>query len=197
MKIKYSKVTVQPTEEPVSLDEAKAHCRVSGTGDDVYLTTLIKVARILCESYSGLSFLTQTRVIKLDAFPCSGLPIEIPYGPVQSVEEFTYIDSDEVTQTLVEDTDFVVDSHSDLTKLVAEDSWPGTFNKPNAVSIETICGYATAADVPEQIKQAILMQIGSMYENRQDEIYGTISMITMNSRMLLDTVKVYWNAEQD
>lgn len=196
-----SKVITQPTSEPVTLDEAKTHLRVDGDDEDTYITSLIKVARIMCEAYSGLSFLTQTREIKLDYFPCAR-SIEIPNGPVQSVDDFVYVDSDGNSVAMVDGTDYRVDLHSDIARVQAVSSWPTNVwptpgDQFNSVSIAYTAGYTNDDHdpLPEVIKQAILMQVGSLYENRQDEVVGSMGhMINVNSQMLLDTVKVYHNA---
>lgn len=192
--IVYSKVITQPATEPVTLTEAKAHLRVDGTDDDTYITTLIKVARQLCEAYSGLSFITQEREIKLDRFPC-GRTIELPQGPVQSIDDFVYLDADGNSQPLTVDTDYLVDLSGGRVQYV--DSWPYTDGQFNAVTITYTAGYANDEHdpVPEVIKQAMLMQIGSLYENRQDEVIGTTAhLINWTSQALLDTIKVYYNA---
>ena len=88
--IVYSKVTSQPGVEPVTLTEAKVHLRVDSTDDDAYINTLISVTRQLCESYTGLSFITQTRRVTMDRFPYGSslnpyACIYLPYGPVKEV----------------------------------------------------------------------------------------------------------------
>lgn len=192
----YSKVTEAPDYlDVVTLAEAKEHLRVSGTSDDAYITTLIKVTGSLCESYAGLSFTEQTRQVKLDKFPCDSGEIILPYGPVQSVDEFTYVDGNEDDQTLTENTDFNVDIHSQLARVKPVSGWPGAANVMNALTIEYTAGFENP---PDQIKQAMLMQIGTFFENRQDEVTGTIvSSLSWSSKALLDTVKVYWDAGQD
>lgn len=196
--VKYSKVITGPQSEPITLAEAKAHLKVDGTAEDTYITTLIKVARRICETYSGLSFIDQERELKLDAFPCHFRIIEIPYGPVSEINDFTYIDSNGDEQTLVEGTDFTFDNHSALARVKTMDSWPSTSTDVvNAVTINYKAGYTDSSTVPEEIKQAMLLQIGSLYENRQDEVSGSMSMLSWNSKALLDTVKVYWYAGQD
>lgn len=199
--IVYSKVITQPESEPVTVDEAKTHLRVDGDDEDTYITSLIKVARIMCEAYSGLSFLTQTREIKLDYFPCAR-NIEIPNGPVQSVDDFVYINSDGDPVEMVEDTDYRVDLHSEIARVQAVSSWPTNVwptpgDRFNSISIAYTAGYENDDHdpLPEVIKQAVLMQVGSLYENRQDEVVGSAGhMVNVNSQMLLDTVKVYHNA---
>lgn len=207
--IVYSRVISQPETEPVILSEAKVHLEYTGSSKDAYITSLIKTARRLCETYTGLSFVTQERRIKLDTFPTSGKPITVPYGPVQSIDSFTYLNDDGTTTTLVSGTDFAVDLHSGFCRLFAlgadgeVDAWPTDIRKyPQAVTIEYTAGYDSAVNepLPDQIKQAILLQVASMFENRQDEVAGSINMMnwnkmTWNSEALLDSIKVTWNAE--
>jgi uncharacterized phiE125 gp8 family phage protein len=209
--ITYSRVTEQPANEPVSLSDAKVHLEYTGTAKNAYITSLIKSARRICEGYSGLSFVTQTRQIKMDIFPSNGAFILVPYGPVQSIESFTYLNDDGTTTTMVENTDFIADYHSSVCRLFAVDengeidSWPTDLrDRPQAITISYVAGYDEAINepLPELVKQAILLQVASMFENRQDEVAGSINMmnwntINWNSIHLLDSVKVSWNANVD
>lgn len=206
--IVYSRVITQPSYEPVTLIEAKTHLEYIGTSKDAYINSLIITARNLCERYTGLSFVTQERRVKLDAFPLYGEPIIVPYGPVQTIDSFTYLNDDGTTTTMVSGTDFTADIHSGYCRLFAlgtdgeVDAWPTDARKfPQAVTIEYTTGFDEAVNepLPEQIKQAILLQVASMFENRQDEVAGSINMmnwnkISWNSEALLDSVKVSWNA---
>lgn len=199
----YSKVTEAPANEPVLLSEAKAWLKVDGTDEDSIINALIIAARRMCEDYASLSFVTQTRQIKLDRFPC-GFPYKIllPYGPVQEITSFTYVDSDGATTSLIPGTDYTANLHSYIASTWPLNGWPATKCIAEAVTIEYTAGYQNDPDqqielqnrIPAEIKQAILMQIATLYENRQDEVSGSLNLIGWNSRTILDTVKVYWNA---
>lgn len=52
--------TVAPAEEPVTLAEAKAHLRVSGTDEDAYIDALVKAARGRAESLTRRQLITAT-----------------------------------------------------------------------------------------------------------------------------------------
>lgn len=210
----YSKITEYPNSEPVTLTEAKAQLEYSGTAKNTFIESLITTARQVCEAYAGLSFVTQERRIKLDRFPCGGSTLKrdfssgivIPYGPVQSIDSITYTDTNGDEQTLVEGTDFIADIDSDLGRVYAIDSsgdvtaWPSAKNIPNAVVINYTAGFDDVSGVhlPAIAKQAILLQVASMFENRQDEVIGTTATIatriSMDSKALLDNIKVTWNA---
>jgi len=207
----YSKVTEAPDSEPVTLEEAKVQLHIEDdyTDEDALITSLIKTARRMSESYAGLSFLTQEREMKLDRFPCNGDyyynrrrrsdGIIVPYGPIQSIDAVKYIDGDGVEQTM-DPADYKTDLHSDLARIFPTDSWPSIADEPNAVTVQYTAGYDSVSGLnfPEEARQAILMQVTTLYQNRQDEVLGTsTNMLCWGSRKLLDPIKVYWNAEQD
>ncbi len=192
----YSKVITQPESEPVTIAEAKQHLRVDGTDEDTYINMLIKVSRQMCESYSGLSFLTQQREIKLDRFPCGN--IYLPYGPVQSVDDFVYFDGDDVSQVMVVNDNYTLDLSYQPARIQRVESWPTVYSKMSSVVISYTAGYANDDHdpLPEVIKSAILLQLGTLYENRQNDIVGaTVNAVNSNSEFLLDTIKVYYSAE--
>lgn len=195
--IVYSRITTAPDYlQVVSLVEAKAHLEVTGTGKDSQITTLIKVAGRLCEIYSGLSFTTQVRTVTLDGFPSES--IVVPHGPVVSVGSLAYTDDNGDPQTLTITTDYLVDLNSNLLRISAVDAWPSTDSINNAVTITYTAGMLVTNPDLQIAKQAMLMQIATFFENRQDEIVGSItSELNWNSRALLDTIKVYWNANAD
>lgn len=206
--IQYSVVTEIPDSEPVTLTEAKTHLEYVGSAKNQYITTLIKVARQICEVYAGLSFVTQERQVKLDRFPYDYKKywIELPYGPVQYVTSFTYTKDDNTTGTLVLNTNYRLDTHSRLARLFPInsdgeiDTWPTDYKLiPHPITITYQCGYDSVSyePLPDQIKQAILLQVASMFENRQDEQQGGTQTISWNSRAILDTIKVEWNAHLD
>lgn len=210
--IQYSIVTEQPETEPVTLEEAKNHLEYTGTAKDLYITSLIKTARQLSEVYAGLSFVTQTRRVKLDYFPCYGLYptskifIELPYGPVQSVESFTYSNDAGGTTTLVEDTDFKLDKHSRVARLFPIedgeiDLWPTDLkNIPHAITIDYNAGYddVSGEQTPEQVKQAILMYATKYFENRGDQQGKSFAdVLPWECMHILDSIKVTWNANYD
>jgi uncharacterized phiE125 gp8 family phage protein len=56
-----------------------------------------------------------------------------------------------------------------------------------ALIVNFVCGYTNAAAVPQAIKQAMLLIIGHLYENRSDVLTGTqINEMPLASRYLLE-----------
>src|SRR3954471_23227089 len=100
------KQTVAPAIEPVTLQEAKDFARVDGLEDDGLIASLIVTARQLAELATRRALITQTWVLKADAFPRArgnggwrfarrNAPddsIRLPLPPLQSVTSIRYVD---------------------------------------------------------------------------------------------------------
>lgn len=189
----HSKVIVHPATEPLTVADAKYHCKVDDTAveETDFFSRLIWRARRIAENYTGLSFLTQTREINFDRFPC-GI-IEIPYGPVQSISSFKYIDTDGVEQTLVLNTDFRVDTKSNPARIQYIDSWPTAKEQINAVTIQYLAGHTNVGQdvLPEEAVDMCARLVARLYEKRGDE---GLTPLTDEIMDIGDQIKVYWNA---
>lgn len=133
-------IRVGPAAEPVSLTEAKAHCRVDGSDEDSLITALITAARAHAEIATGRAMVTQTLRSTFEFFPCD-MTLNAPLRKVTAV---TYLDSSGALQTL-SDTDYVVDT-SELPGYIERAysaTWPVTYDHPAAVAVDFIAGYAT------------------------------------------------------
>lgn len=65
-------LTAPPSDEPVTLDEAKTQLSVEFADDDAFITSLIKAAREHAEGHCNRGFGTQKWEAVLDAFPYRG-----------------------------------------------------------------------------------------------------------------------------
>lgn len=160
--------TVAPSEEPITLAEARLWCRIDAddTSQDSELTLLIKAARQRCENVAGIALVTQTWKLTLDAFPDDGL-IRLPRPPLASVTSIKYLDTSGVEQTLAT-TEYRVDADS-KPGLIQEDSgkaWPAVYDVLAAVRVTYVAGYGLAASVPEDIKLRLRAHICYCFENR-------------------------------
>jgi len=183
-----------PDVEPVTLDEAKRHLRISSDSDDLYVSALITAAREMVESFTERALISQSWEIYLDEFP-TGNPtyeVEMPLPPLSAVASVKYYDSDDQLQTLSSD-EYHVDTKRKPGRLVAVDDWPDTYDRPNAVTIAFTAGYGASGDtVPTPIKQAILLLIGEMYENREETIVGvSASQLPLTAERLLFPYRVF------
>ena len=68
---------------------------------------------------------------------------------------------------------------------------PSIAQRVDAFECRYTVGYGAASDVPDVIKQAILLTLGNWYENRMSVITGrTTTEMPMSAKFLLDTYKV-------
>lgn len=183
------KLKVAPPITAVSLAEAKDHLRVDGTDDDAYITTLINVATEAVQNYTRLQLMDATFQMFLDSFPAC---IDLYISPVKDITHVKYYDADNVLQTLSAD-DYDVDYKDSPGKIypAANKSWPTIYNRKNAVEIQFNAGETLAANVPDAIKQAMLLIIGHYYENRLDVVNTLNRELPKGSEYLLNPYKVF------
>lgn len=164
-------VVSSPAEEPVTTEAAKAHLRVEHNADDSYIGGLVSAARGWVEARCRRALVTQTLRMSLDSFPPV---IRLPRSPVQSVAQIQYVDLGGATQTL-DASKYRLDSESLVPRITPAygDSWPPTQAVTNAVTVTFVAGYGGAAAVPEELKQAIKLLVGTYYDPvRQTVIVG-------------------------
>jgi len=172
-------LATEPTAEPITLAEAKTHLRVSTIDEDSYITSLISAARLHTESVTNRALITQTWDLYLDRFPSSPyLSVELPKPKLQSITYIKYTDVNGTLQTWdASNYDVDGDSFLGLVYPVYQGDWPsGVRDHPKAVTIRYVAGYAPsgasspedqADNVPMPLKQAILLLVGHLYENRE------------------------------
>jgi len=176
------KLITAPTSEPITLIEARAHLRIDATGsplshpEDTKINSLIKAARQHLDGRYGMlarQLMPATWELILDEFPSN--EIRIPLPPLVSVTSVKYDDIKGVEQT-VNVNDYVLDIVSEPGWItpVSTVSWPSTMETLNAVRVRFLAGYANAASIPETIKEAMLLLIGTWFENRE-----SVSMVNL------------------
>lgn len=146
--------------------EAKLHCRVDTSDDDMLITALIVAARHMAEQQTGRALVAQSWKQTFDKFPCSAIALDMP--PLVSVQSVKYYDGDGALQT-VSASDYTVHT-SGIVGLIAPTygvAWPSTQDRLEAVEVAFTAGYGAAVAVPQAIKQWMLLQIGHWYANRE------------------------------
>ena len=163
--------TTGSEDDVITIAELKAHLRVTHTYEDALITALRSAAIEWVESHCN---------IKLRSYTCRGyLPgfynSYIPLGPVTSISEVKY-------QTTATKT------YADLTTLNAANWYSDEISQPARIAfrdyphvyeyaltpvvVSFTAGYTTA---PEPIVQAIRLLVAHLYDNRQEEIIGSIT----------------------
>lgn len=180
MKFDGPKLITPPAEEPVSVAEAKAWCRVDGSDEDPVFTRLISAARSHCEHLTDRAFVTQTLQLTLREWPDdeedAGL-ITLLRPPVQSVSWIKYMDEAGVQQTWgTSEYQLNLDADPAVIARAPNKSWPAVQDGLLApIQVQYIAGYGAATAVPPAAKQMILLLVSHWYENREAVLTGTIS----------------------
>lgn len=171
----YLVLNTAPAAPLLSLSQAKQHLRVEHTFDDALIVALVASVEAGLSGRDGAlhrALITQTWDYKLRAFPASD-HIHLPFPPLQSVTHVKYYDGNDAEQTF-SSAAYAVHSATDrgYIKLRNSYSWPGSYERDDAVTIRFVCGYGGADDVPAPIKAAALIMLGELYTTRGDNTDG-------------------------
>jgi hypothetical protein len=209
----------QPANEPLSIDQVKNYLRIDGgdTGDDELIGMLISAARERGERITGKALAQRKFRQVLDSFPYYtdtiqsqlayppsyySLPqysstlwnysqmVKLFFPPVISVEQLRFVKTDGTTDTLSQDTGFILDRQNYPARLfpIPGQYWPPNYYTPNSVEIDFTAGYtndrtadadtktiSTAGQqsdsivpvaVPSEILRVIYALVAYWYENR-------------------------------
>lgn len=181
-----------PTEEVVTLAEAKANLRQTSNQFDDLIQALIDSAVAQLDPASngwlGRALRPQTWELRSDGFPYgyygSGYDrnfrrndfLELPYPPLISVVSVKYDDRNGAEQTLVQDTDFRVIGGGLRKSCIApvfNSVWPSARCDVESVRVQFKCGYATASPdpLPQPIKQAVLLAVRDLWSLAERNLY--------------------------
>jgi hypothetical protein len=192
----------------VSIAEARTHLRVYDSTDDTYIGNLIQASQEWIQAASCIEFVNTAHTLVLDRFPGGHemwdfnewapariFPdlwgkIRFPLGPVSAVSSVTYYDADNASQTLAS-TNYSANTRIKpaTLSLSSTGTWPATYDREDAVTIAYTAGYgASAANVPYQIKQVVLLIVGDWYGMRENTVMPMGQMpteIPMGARRLI------------
>lgn len=159
------RISQRPAGYPVSLDEAKAQLRITGTADDALINGLIGAATVHCEALVQRAFVPRTFQWVLAHWRHV---IEIPIAPVAAagVTSIKYVDWASEAQQTLDQAAYVVQTKGDSVRIFAKfgTCWPVLFsNAPEPIVIEFDAGYEDIDDLPPNVKAAILLQIRHLY----------------------------------
>ena len=180
----------------LTVQEVKDYLRVDSSDEDTLLGVLIDAATQVAEHYLGRFLLTTVIEEFYDFFPVYKTGVDpfrgdrnivyLSRGPVQSVTSLKYVDGNGDEQTVSTD-DYRSDLVSEPARIMPEHGWYGTKDTVNAVIVRYTCGYTQASDVPANIKMAMLLISGEMYEKRVDSVHR----LPTASEYLLNPYRVF------
>lgn len=159
--------TIAPTQEPITLTEARAQARITHTSEDTLLRAYIQTAREYAETYMNRGLMTQTWKLTLPRF---GDVMWLPMAaPLQSVTSVQYYDDDGTLQTLAT-TYYAVDTVSRPGRVVRkpDQSWPSVqWERVDAVIITYVVGWTAVTSIPERIKHGIRQYVTALDADRE------------------------------
>lgn len=170
------KWTLKRTSSPqflaVTLEEAKAHLRVSGTAQNDLITRLIESATEQLERDIERCLVQATWQQSQYGFAEDGKSILLNMSSTTAISSITYIDGDGVEQTLPTDKYSLDAGRNAVTCLDDDEGWPETLVTPSerdTVFINFTCGVTSADCLPRLYKQAILLEVGRYYYDPAQE----------------------------
>lgn len=160
--------TGAPAAPALSLTDAKAHLRVDGADDDALIGSLIETATAHVERAWGVALITQSWTVVRDGWPDTWL-VELPMSPIQAVQSVTTYDADGAA-AVFDPAHYFADTASNPPRLVLGGTapWPRPGRRANGIEVAVTAGFGDAAsDIPQPVRQALLLLVAHWYENRE------------------------------
>lgn len=169
MDLKY-KLTTAPATFPTDILKLKAnlHILAGNTDQEEYLTDLLSVAIDDAQTMTGRQFARATYTAYLDDYP-PGDEIEITLGPVAAIISVKYYAPGSISLTIVDASKYQLDNIELTARLRFKESFTIDTDRMNAIEIEFTNGWATAAEIPQTIKDAIILLATERYLNPENQ----------------------------
>lgn len=162
----YAPIQIEPPSiAALTLAEAKEHLRLDHTDEDALVTSLIAVAQAHLDGPDGVLSVVLTDSRWEETFEVMGCEsVSLYQQPVRSIHSIS------VDGAALSSENFSLNQKRSGTAVVS-------FSSPQSgkVVVQYNAGAEDAASVPEPIKQAMRLHIGSLYELRETEVIGTIT----------------------
>ena len=185
------------TGQSLRLEDIKTHLRIpiGYTAEDVYLRQLRGVAQEWVENHTNRKLLFQRHYYYLDSWStCDYIPL--PFSPLSSAPSTAIIyKKEDGTSTTLSSTAWEIDKYNEPGRIYLgyDEDWPSDeLWNVNPISIEFRCGYGnSSSDVPVDIRQAMLLIIGDMYEHRENTVLGVVPYKLKAAERLLSSKRIF------
>ena len=184
-----------PTGEPLIDADVIEHLRLEDDLEANQVDRVIAAARSQVEGVTGRALMPQTWELALRRFPLQR--IRLPKPPLVSVTSITYVDADGNSQVLAS-SEYQVNTRIEPGEIerAFRGTWPDIRDVPNAVVIQYVVGYggvgatddaarASLDQVAGNIRAALLLICGELWENRESSVVGLNYNPTPTVRNLL------------
>ncbi|MFA5897938.1 MAG: head-tail connector protein [Hyphomicrobium sp.] len=168
-------VTPADANDPIiTTAEAKLHCHIDGAEEDALVAALVAAATKHLDGYAGIlgrALVTQTWRQNFDDFStCFRLPLQAAtISSITSQNTAGQIATITATNYALQE-----DALGSFVRFKDDYSFPSDLYQTKAIAVNFTAGYGAAAEVPEPIKQAMLLLIGHWYANREAVNVGNI-----------------------
>jgi len=150
--------SIQPV---MTLVEAQAHLRVDSADDQDYILMLMGAVTEFLDGPMGTLGRYFARQSWAETYQTIGQGFDLPVGPVISVDSITYAGG------VITNFDLV--SSGGVWSVVPVGAWPDAIGD---VEVNFTIGMSP---MPLAVKMAALLHLGTLYENRESVVVGTIS----------------------
>lgn len=184
-----------PAMLPVSLEDAKAHLRVDGDDDDALITGLLQAAVSHLDGWTGVlgrCLVEQSWRLDFDAFSRC---MRIPLWPIISIESVTWRNAAGQVATIA-DSNYALatDERGAYVRWDKAYGFPTGLYESAAVSVLVKAGYPTTpaaggnpaiSTVPAALKVAILLLVGTWFDNREATVSGNAAELPFAVKVLI------------
>ena len=173
--------------EIITLEEIKLHLRVD-IDDDDDLLEIYKIAAIsLIEKECNINIFQCTYD---EGYCCARNEYYTTSHNVNSVASLKYYNEDN-TITTIDSSNYIVYTPVDRPAIITmkhDWSWPATYRRQDAVIIQYSVGAST---MPDLLKAAILLQIGTWYETRENENSEKLSSLEFGTQRIINIYNTF------
>nr|DAH08104.1 MAG TPA: Head Tail Connector Protein [Caudoviricetes sp.] len=165
--------TLEIREPPITLELAKQHLRVgSTTHDDALIAAKLDMAVAVAEDMTGR--MIRERRVGFDVLVPTDTPIVRLPVPTSQIERLA------VSQFLIPEKQYTLLEDDYQPLLITEPEYLG-----ERISVTAVVGY-NKDTIPPAIKAAILLILGTLYDNESDNLVGrSVSELSLTAEKLL------------
>jgi uncharacterized phiE125 gp8 family phage protein len=187
-----------PAAVVITRAEAKAHLAVDADDWNSEIDAFVAAATARLDGWAGTlgrCLINQVWKIRLDRWPADGV-IRFPFPNVSAATiKYYAAGGDGSSLTTASGTHWEIEHDARGSFLRLKPAWtrPALFDRPAPVVVEFTAGFgATAAEVPQPIRSAILLIVGHLWQHRGDAASEAARENPLGSERLLAPYRRVW-----